>query len=379
MSSGPVDGLRRLRVSRSDRSDLAWSEGLQVNIPQSALAATGLDRCIDSDGNLTIPAALPPVDAGAAETLRLRRAFTPEPPASARMPVSYRRVPGPLRRAIGDAIGRWQRRRESEWAAFPGWPLDLSSDLLTDLSRPGTAALSRTPVLLTHDIDSPDGLRNLVQRFLPIEETVGARSTNYIVPCAWELDQGLLAEVHRRGHELGVHGFDHANRTPFVSTAERRQRLLAAVPLAERFGMRGYRAPSLLRTRELLADLAEFYTYDSSIPTSGGPFPVPNNGCASARPFRVGGLLEIPVSMPRDGSLRFLGFRADAICDTWKACATRIARSGGVVVLLTHCEDHFSGNAEMLETYRTFLTWIAADARFVWSRSEDLAASLQHD
>ena len=379
MSSGPVDGLRRLRVSRSDRSDLAWSEGLQVNIPQSALAATGLDRCIDSDGNLTIPAALPPVDAGAAETLRLRRAFTPEPPASARMPVSYRRVPGPLRRAIGDAIGRWQRRRESEWAAFPGWPLDLSADLLTDLSRPGTAALSRTPVLLTHDIDSPDGLRNLVQRFLPIEETVGARSTNYIVPCAWELDQGLLAEVHRRGHELGVHGFDHANRTPFVSTAERRQRLLAAVPLAERFGMRGYRAPSLLRTRELLADLAEFYTYDSSIPTSGGPFPVPNNGCASARPFRVGGLLEIPVSMPRDGSLRFLGFRANAICDTWKACAPRIARSGGVVVLLTHCEDHFSGNAEMLETYRTFLTWIAADARFVWSRSEDLAASLQHD
>jgi hypothetical protein len=351
---------------------------MQVSLPESALAVTGLDQYTDSEGNLAIPKEIPCADGAAAETLRLRCAFTPSPPVSGRLPVSYRHVPGPLRRVLATALGRWQRGRESEWAAFPEWPLDLSADLLADISAPDVSAPSPIPVLLTHDIDSPDGLRNLVHRFLPIEEAVGARSTNYIVPCAWELDLGLLTEVHRRGHELGIHGFDHANRTPFAPSSERNVRLKAAVPLAERFDMRGYRAPSLLRTRELLSDLVDLYAYDSSIPTSGGPFPVPNNGCASARPFHIGGILEIPVSLPRDGSLRFLGLGPSEIFDTWKTCATRIARSRGVVVLLTHCEDHFSGTGAMLEHYGAFVSWIAADPQFVWSRAADLAASFQH-
>ena len=31
---------------------------------------------------------------------------------------------------------------------------------------------------LTHDIDSPGGLRSLVNQFLPLEESVGARPDN---------------------------------------------------------------------------------------------------------------------------------------------------------------------------------------------------------
>jgi hypothetical protein len=48
--------------------------------------------------------------------------------------------------------------------------------------------------------------------------------------------------------------------------------------------------PSLVRSREFIADLQAYCTYDSSIPTSGGAFPLPNK-----RPH------------PRDGSMRFLG------------------------------------------------------------------------
>src|SRR5262249_52992836 len=154
--------------------------------------------------------------------------------------------------------------------------------------------------------------------------------------------------VVARGHEAGVHGFDHSNRTPFAAADERARRLDAAKPLAERYGMVGYRAPSLLRTRRLLRDLSTRYRYDSSIPTSGGPFPVPNNGCASARPFSVEGIAEIPLTLPRDGSLRFLGYQPREIADLWIGCAETIARSGGVVALLTHCERRFTGNARML-------------------------------
>src|SRR6185312_13744291 len=121
----------------------------------------------------------------------------------------------------------------------------------------------------------------------------------------------------------------------------------AAKPFADRHRAAGYRAPSLLRTRGLLKDLAGRYRYDSSIPTSGGLFPVPNNGCASARPFMIEGIMEIPLSMPRDGSLRFLGKSPREILRIWIDCAERISASGGVVVLLTHCERRFSGNAPM--------------------------------
>jgi len=268
---------------------------------------------------------------------------------------------------LAGILGRRLRKREDRWASFPRWPLDLSADLLSDLAgEPSPFMAGPTPVVLSHDLDSPEGIQNLVQHFLPREEQVGARSTNFVVPCAWPLDHGLLHEIRDRGHELGVHGYDHSNRTAFVGPAERHRRLTASVGLARRYRMQGYRAPSLLRTRELINDLGSRYCYDSSIPTSGGPFPVPNNGCASARPFRIGSLVELPLSLPRDGSLRFLGYDAAEISALWIQSARKVAASGGVVVLLTHCEARFSGNPAMLRAYDEFLNAVSTAPDFTW-------------
>jgi len=85
----------------------------------------------------------------------------------------------------------------------------------------------------------------------------------------------------------------------------------------ERYTATGYRAPSLLRTRPLLRDLGPRFRYDSSIPTAGGLFPTPNNGCATARPFRIEDILELPITLPRDGTLRFLGFSPDEVRGTF--------------------------------------------------------------
>ena len=79
-----------------------------------------------------------------------------------------------------------------------GAPTALDSDLM-DWAR------TNDQLILTHDLDSAEGLRNLVTWFLPLEEAVGARSTSFVVPCAWSLDVGLLDETSARGHELGVH------------------------------------------------------------------------------------------------------------------------------------------------------------------------------
>jgi peptidoglycan/xylan/chitin deacetylase (PgdA/CDA1 family) len=350
----------------------AWAEGLHFNLPSDL--PERLHWHLSASGDLSIERGSLPAPPDAIVDVRERAAFTDTPPASSRMPISYQRVPGAWRAAIGSLVGRWNRSRVDRWAAFPGWPLDLSADLLFDLSCP-TAPRPRgiMPVVLTHDIDSPEGLRNLVDRFLPAEEAAGARSTSFIVPCAWKVDEGLLQAITSRGHDVGVHGYDHSNLTPFADDSERRRRLDAARPFATKHGAAGYRAPSLLRTRALLRDLAGRYRYDSSIPTSGGLFPVPNNGCASARPWAIEGILELPLSMPRDGSLRFLGYSPDEIAALWIECADTIARSEGIVMMLTHCERRFSGDDRMFDAYRRFLDHVRAHPdRFVFSRAMEI-------
>jgi peptidoglycan/xylan/chitin deacetylase (PgdA/CDA1 family) len=373
----PPDPLVSFRVGNVPHARLAWAQGQSFRLPAGALLRSGLACHLDGSGRLDIPADFVAADSAVAAEVRLNAAFTAVRPVSSRLPISYQRVPHWLRQVLAGAVGRWKRRAVERWAAFPRWPLDLAADFLSDAlgGPPAAFAGGPTPVLLTHDLDSPEGLRNLVERFLPAEEAVGARSTNYIVPCAWPIDHGLLSEVRRRGHAVGIHGYDHSNRTPFADEDECRRRVEAARPLVERYVATGYRAPSLLRTPRLLRHLASLYVYDSSIPTSGGLFPVPNNGCASARPFRVEGLEEIPLSLPRDGSLRFLGHTPDEIARLWIDCAAAVARSGGVVVLLTHCEERFCGNGPMRQAYGRFLEHVAASDRYAFATPEDVLAA----
>ena len=358
-------------VAVEEPARLAWAEDQVVSLPAELAAA--LSPWI-RDGRLRLPpgAALP----DGVERLRLHAAFTETKPASRRLPVSYQRVPIGMRTLIGRVIGAVERLRTGVWARFPRWPVDLSADFAADLlGREHDARNGPTPVWLSHDLDTAEGLGNLVAHFIDIEESVGARSTNYIVPCDWPIDHALLGEVRGRGHEIGIHGYDHSNRTPFCEPAERARRIAAAGDLAARYDAIGYRAPSLVRTRALIGDLAGHYRYDSSIPTSGGRFPVPNNGCASARPFRIGKLLEIPLTLPRDGSLRFLGHSPRAILDVWRRSADLIRRSGGIVSLLTHCEARFSGNAPMLDVYRGFLEQLREDGRYRFVTAAEIVDS----
>ena len=201
-----TDPLVQVRmVSVGDYGAAVWAEGVRFKVPADLPARLGW-RVLTS-GDVSIDRGAPPVPPGEIPKLRERAAFTEQPPLSARLPISYQRVPGRVRALIGSAIGRRHRGRADRWADFPQWPLDLSADLLFDLSLP-VAPYPPSPakVILTHDIDSSEGLRNLVRCFLPAEEGVGARSTNFIVPCAWPIDEALASEVTARGHEVGVHG-----------------------------------------------------------------------------------------------------------------------------------------------------------------------------
>lgn len=373
MAEPQTDFIKIEVIDTSQRPDLDWVRGMEFTIPRRVLQQSGHFHLLRKQTSVGLMKGVPALNLAEAQRLRLQAAFIRRPPLSTHLQGHYRLVPVLIRDFIAHGKGRWLRRRLVGNGQFPSWPLDLSADFLADLANePNPFRNGPAPVVLSHDIDTLEGLQNLVQLFLPREEKVGARSVNFIVPCSWPLDFGLMDEVVHRGHEIGIHGYDHGNLTPFVDPSQRLRRLAAGQNLIRLYHIKGYRAPSLLRTPELLRDLREFFLYDSSIPTSGGIFPVLNNGCASARPFRIDGIWEFPLSMPTDSNLWFQGFGPEEIFQVWKKCAHQIARSGGVVVILTHCERRFSGSEPLGGVYERFLNYLAAHSDFTYSSPVDL-------
>src|SRR5262245_52257236 len=94
-------------IGRVALPQLAWAEGEQVSMPRDLLERTGLLRLVAADGTLNIPASIGASDRAVVATpregvaqpvqgrqLRDRAAFTDDPPASSRLPVSYQLVPG---------------------------------------------------------------------------------------------------------------------------------------------------------------------------------------------------------------------------------------------------------------------------------------------
>lgn len=374
----PIDDLTEVRLSGSHNTEISWITDMPFKVPKEFLEK----YCYNLNGSIRLnwtkgECSLAPEAIAESEKievvsyLRTLRMFTDNAPLSSKLPFSYQLIPPSLRSIIARAIGQKKRKNVHKWASFPSFPLDLSSDALSDILGIRYKKLKPMPVMLTHDIDSPEGLRNLPM-FLADEEAVGARSTNFVVPCKWRIDHGILSELKQRGHEIGIHGFNHSNKTPFMDEPAINQRIDKMRGFIERYGVSGYRAPSLLRTRRLLRCLSNVFKYDSSIPTSGGLFPVPNNGCASARLFEVEGICEIPLSMLRDGTLLFLGYRPDEIKDIWIKCAETIGKSGGVVVLLTHCEKRFTGNSKMFSIYREIIQHLSSDERFIFKACREV-------
>ena len=380
-----LDSLVDVRILASRTLECAWLPGSTFKIPLYALERFSRDiaRAVHLD-EITASLNLTQTAMGTKQeiadlltSLRTIRMFTDEVPLSSRLPISYQLIPPFIRSLIARVIGRRKWRDIRNWAYFPGFPLDLTVDILSDIFGVPYDRLKPTPVLLTHDIDSLEGLKKLPM-FIKEEESVGARSTNFVVPCSWPLDHDILSGLAASGHEIGIHGFDHSNTTAFLNEPVIAKRIDKMQDLIGRYKITGYRAPSLLRTRKLLRELSRAFTYDSSIPTSGGLFPIPNNGCASARHFMVEGIHEIPLSMPRDGSLLFLGYQPNEIKDIWLTCADKISSSGGVIVLLTHCEKRFSGNDRMLGVYRDLLQYFKSDENFTFMTCTDFIHTILH-
>lgn len=254
--------------------------------------------------------------------------------------------------------------------SFPDWPIEKSVELIRRLvleciklqggetKRAGNGFWPESKnfaIVLTHDVDTAKGFRN-IDKIAKLEEERGFVSTWFIVAKGYKKDKVLLNGLLNKGHEIAMHGDYHDSGLSFLERAKIKNRFKKCLDFIEAYKIRGFRAPSLLHSKELMNVLLEFGFYDSSVPDTGKLSPFPQTvGCCSIFPYMNNNVLEIPITLPLDSSLIFLRFNPDAMMDIWKRKMCWIRQVGGMLVLDTHPEPHFIADECYLESYRLFL------------------------
>ena len=114
---------------------------------------------------------------------------------------------------------RLQRSRAIQPGARWCFPDAFLGRMLAALESesPGEAIIHPWPggrrfgFVLTHDVETKDGLRN-VPALAEIEERLGFRSSWNIVPYKYNADAGLVRDLQARSFEIGIHGYNHDGR-----------------------------------------------------------------------------------------------------------------------------------------------------------------------
>jgi peptidoglycan/xylan/chitin deacetylase (PgdA/CDA1 family) len=260
---------------------------------------------------------------------------------------------------------RWQGLPE-----FPAWPLDRSvARLLRFYARCVLAAAGRTEapfrwfwpdgfraaLILTHDVESREGLRMAVE-LADLEEERGLRSSFNIVALGYEIDDGIVRELRERGFELGVHGVRH-DRSMFSSRSAFEAQRAAVSSAAAQLGATGFRSPATHRVFEWLGELP--LSYDCSIPHSD-PFEPQPGGCCTLWPFFIGSLVELPYTMPQDHTLfTLLGHRSP---DLWLRQVESIEAEHGLAQCVSHPDPGYLGDPAKRALYAEFLDRVATRA-----------------
>jgi polysaccharide deacetylase family protein (PEP-CTERM system associated) len=162
-----------------------------------------------------------------------------------------------------------------------------------------------------------DGMESRVcantERLLSLFEEVGTKATFFMLGWVAERFPELVKRIHREGHELASHSYDHGlvyDRTP-ESFAIDLRRAKTAIENATGVRVDGFRAPSFSITERSLWALdvlvAEGYRYDSSIyPIRHDRYGIPTWSRHIELVRRAGGSIwELPGSTIARGGMNF--------------------------------------------------------------------------
>lgn len=277
---------------------------------------------------------------------------------SAQLSATFRRY-YQLRKFIPIAVRQFlQRRRNGNIEVRPDWyiPDQFIEALECKLRDCGPLTTihpwpdqSEYGFVLTHDVETAEGLRN-VPKIAAIEEELGFRSSWALVPRAYDIDLELIEDLVNRDFEVAVHGYNHDGRL-FLSKDIFDSRTIAINDAVKRFGASGFRAPMVHRNLEWLQMLD--VEYDASC-FDVDPYQAMPGGVGSIWPFIAGKLVELPYTMPQDHTLLItLGETDDT---TWRTKFQYLAKRAGLVLMLTHPD--YLNSPDRMDLYRSFLSHV---------------------
>ena len=201
-------------------------------------------------------------------------------------------------------------------------------------------------VSLTHDVETADGVKR-VDELAKLEEAHGFRSCWYFIPHKYPIDIGLIRDLKQRGHEIGVHGYNHDGRLFSKKRIFEKRRGLM-VKAFEDLGADGFRAPMVHRNLDWIKTLDT--KHDGSC-FDIDPYQAMAGGVGSFWPFFKGDMVELPYSLPQDHTL-FVALAKNDV-DIWKRKIAFLNRWRGMAMLVTHPD--YLNTVERLEHYQSFL------------------------
>jgi hypothetical protein len=127
----------------------------------------------------------------------------------------------------------------------------------------------------------------------------------------------------------------------------------------------GFRAPVLQHNETILAGISEAgYTYDTSVPTwePKHPYTMKPHGIGTLYPLNMGGITEVPLTLPQDHQLlNVLGLAPEEVLKTWAIMASAIRDLGGICMFLVHPDYELAdGDASL---YEELVNAIATDPK----------------
>jgi peptidoglycan/xylan/chitin deacetylase (PgdA/CDA1 family) len=179
-----------------------------------------------------------------------------------------------------------------------------------------------------------------------------------------------VAQIVRRGHELGMHGWAHEPWAALAPADERAlaERATAALAAAAGVQPRGFRAPGGVRsdaTERVLCALG--YDYDASLGDHVRPHRLPS------------GLAQIPFVWPAVDGFHYLRpepAAPETVRDRWLAELARVAEGRGLFLLV--CHAFISGVDERrLAALEAVVAAAAHDPRIDVTTMGDLAAEIR--
>jgi hypothetical protein len=249
-------------------------------------------------------------------------------------------VPPVLRAGLRKVVTRKARAARP----FLNWPSDRSTDLLLrlllqlTLMALGQERMSfvwfwphrrRWAAVLTHDVETARGLAR-IPRVMALEQARNLRSSFNLVPRDYEIPGSLLGQISDAQFEVGVHGYTHDGLL-FSSWPTFLDRVGLINECGRRWGAAGFRSPATYRNPEWF-HLLEF-EYDSSMADTSPYEPQPG-GCGSWFPYRIGEIVEVPITVPQDHTLFSVLGQSDH--QGWLSKLAEIRDANAMACMLTH-------------------------------------------